>query len=346
MAERRSDTKTEEPTAQRLVEARRRGEIVVSRELLSGFTLVVVFVVLALGARTWIGGLVAYLHQAWGHAASAADLAQAGRAAMHAAVGGLAIPLGLGVGAALVLGLVQTRGWFSTRPLQFDLRRLWPSTGRRFGAVAETSTALLKAMVVALLAWWTLRPALPDVAHLYGASAGSTLAALGTLAEKLGLRLALAVVAFGAVDYLWRRHQHTKALRMTRDEVRREHKEREGDPLLKAERQRLHREILQQHDEVRRAKLVVVDSGHQAVALGYAPDESQAPVVMAKGEGQVASKMVAVARESGVWVFQDAVLAQRLFDVEEGSEIPEALYQRVAEAMAGEDESHLPATPG
>jgi type III secretion protein U len=344
MAERPSDNKTEEPTPQRLVEARRRGEIVVSRELLSGFTLVVVFVALVLGARTWLGGLVAYLHRAFRHAASTSDLAQAGRAALYAAVDGLAIPLGLGVGAALVLGLVQTRGWFSTRPLQFDLRRLWPSTGRRFGAVAETSKAMLRAMVVALLAWWTLRPALPDVAHLFGASASSSLAALGTLAERLGLRLVLAVVAFAAVDYLWRRHQHTKALRMTRDEVRREHKEREGDPLLKAERQRLHREILQQHDEVRRAKLVVVDSGHRAVALGYDPDAAQAPVVVAKGEGLVASKMVNLARDCGVWVFEDAVLAQRLFAVEEGSDIPEALYQPVAEAMAGEEGS--PATSG
>jgi type III secretion protein U len=346
VAERPSDSKTEEPTPQRLVEARRRGEIVVSRELLSAFTLVVVFVALVLGARTWIGRLVAYLHRAWGDAASAANLVQAGREALYAAVDGLAIPLGFGVGTALVVGLVQTRGWFSTRPLQFDLRRVWPSTGRRFGAVAETSKALLKATVVAMLAWWTLRPALPDVAHLFGASAGSTLVALGALAEKLSLRLVLAVVAFAAADYLWRRHQLMKALRMSRDEVRREHKEREGDPLFKAERQRLHRELLQQNDQVRRAKLVVVDSSHLAVVLDYAPDETQAPVVVAKGEGLVASKMVTVARESGVGVFQDAVLARRLLDVEEGSEIPEALYQPVAEAMAGEDASHLPAISG
>jgi flagellar biosynthesis protein FlhB len=191
------------------------------------------------------------------------------------------------------------------------------------------------------VAWWTLRPALTQVEHLAGASTSSSLVALGVLAEKVGLRLAVAALTWGAVDYLWRRNQRRKTLRMSRDEVRREHKEREGDPVLRAERQRLHREFLQNHriDEVRSAKLVVTDSGLRAVALAYVADATGPPLVIAKGERLLARKIIEMAREGGVLVAEDAVLVQGLVDVEEGNEIPEALYQPVAEWLTQSEKS-------
>ena len=330
-----SESKPEEPTPQRLAEARHRGSIAVSRDLLSGVSGFAVCVALVFLARSWVGGLVSYLRLALAQAPSSSNLAQAGRTAVQAGIDGLAIPIGVAAGVALAVGLIQTGGLFSTRPLHFDVSRLWPSPERRSEARSEALKALLQATVVAAVAWSALRPALAQVAHLAGASTASCLEVLGAVSEKLGLRLAVAALAWGAVDYLRRRQQHRKTLRMSWDEVRREHKEREGDPVLRAERQRQHREFLQNHriDEVRRAKLVVVDSGPRAVALAYDASASGPPVVIAKGERLLAQKIVEMAREGGVLVAENAVLVQALGDVEEGNEIPETLYQPVAACL-------------
>jgi flagellar biosynthesis protein FlhB len=336
MTEPTAAAKTEEPTPRRLAEARRRGSIAVSRDLLSGVSGLALCAALVLGGRAWIGGLVAYLRLALGEATSGASLAPAGRAALQAARDGLLLPLGVAVAAALAAGITQTRGLFSSYPLRFDIRRALPSAARLLQAAGEIAKNLLKALVVAGLAWWTLVPALPDLAHLAGASPGSALAVFGLLGARLGLRLAVAAVVLGAADYLWQRHRHAKSLRMSREEWKREYKESEGDPLHKAERQRLHREILQQQmiDDVRRAKLVLVDGDRVAVALRYDPDGPGAPVVVAKGERLVAAMIREVARETGVPIFGEPTLAQTLREVEEGDEIPESAFEAVAQLLA------------
>ena len=122
---------------------------------------------------------------------------------------------------------------------------------------------------------------------------------------------------------------------MTREEVRREHKESEGDPSHRAERQRLHRELLEQRmvAEVRKADFVVVNPDHIAVALRYDRDGEAAPVVVARGERLLAERIKQVAREAGVPIFRDVTLARSLRDLPEGAEIPAALYEAVAEIL-------------
>jgi flagellar biosynthetic protein FlhB len=122
---------------------------------------------------------------------------------------------------------------------------------------------------------------------------------------------------------------------MTRDEVKREHKEQEGDPHHKAERQRAHRELGEQRmlADVRKADFVVTNPDHVAVAIRYDREGDAAPVVVAKGERLLAEKIKEVAREAGVPVFRDVALARSLREVEEGDEIPEALFEAVAEIL-------------
>jgi flagellar biosynthesis protein FlhB len=155
-------------------------------------------------------------------------------------------------------------------------------------------------------------------------------------------------VALGAADYAWRRHQHRRSLRMTRPEVRREQKETEGDPRHKAERQRLHRELAEQRmlADVRKADFVVVNPDHIAVALQYDRQGDAAPLVLAKGERLLAEKIKEVAREAGVPIFRDVNLARALRELEEGDEIPEALYEAVAEILRVVYGSPQAPTPG
>ena len=122
---------------------------------------------------------------------------------------------------------------------------------------------------------------------------------------------------------------------MTREEVKREHKESEGDPRHKQERQRLHRDLLrhQMVEAVRTADCVIVNPDHIAVALKFDEAAMGAPQVVAKGERLVAQQIKEVARHHGVPIYRDVPLARALNELELGDEIPEALYEAVAEVL-------------
>jgi len=305
------------------------------------------FGVLAAGGA----GLVADLHglvvSALAGAAGSSGVAGDARALAGAAEAGfrtlartLALPLGMLLAAAIGIGLLQTRGLLVAGPLVPDLGRLSPAAGLRrvFGAEAlgEIGKALLRVLVVAAVAWITLRALTPDIIALAGATPARAWGALGAAGQRLGLRVALAALLLGLGDYLIERARHARSLRMTRDEVKREHRESEGDPRHKAERQRLHRDLAEQRmvADVRKADFVVVNPDHIAVALRYQPEgPAEAPVVVAKGERLLAERIKTVAREAGIPIFHDVALARSLRDVEEGDEIPEPLYQAVAEIL-------------
>ena len=158
---------------------------------------------------------------------------------------------------------------------------------------------------------------------------------LGLLASRLAERVALVALALGLADYLFVCRRHRRGLMMTREEVKRESKESEGDPSHRAERQRLHRELMEQRmvAEVRKADFVVVNPDHIAVALRYDRDGDAAPVVVASGERLLAERIKQVAREAGVPIFRDVTLARSLRGLPEGEEIPAALYEAVAEVL-------------
>jgi len=194
---------------------------------------------------------------------------------------------------------------------------------------------LLKATLVALLAWLTVRPLLAGLAALAGAPIPKMATAMGVVSSRLAERVALVALALGLADYVLVRRRHVGRLRMTREEVKREYKESEGDPSHRAERQRLHRELMEQRmvAEVRKADFVVVNPDHIAVALRYDRDGEAAPIVVARGERLVAERIKEVAREAGVPIFRDVTLARSLRELAEGAEIPAALYEAVAEIL-------------
>jgi type III secretion protein U len=329
---------TEEPTPRRLAEARRRGEVAVSRELVGAAAFGAAVLVLAWDAPAEVAAVVAGMRTAL----SGAVAGQGGMAASHVALAlaaRLLAPVLVAVlAAALAVGLAQTRGLVS--PPRVDLGRVTSATAwRRLfdgGAVAGALAGLLKVALVggvAALVLWPLVGA--GISSLTGTRAPRLLGALGVLTERLGARLALVLLAVGLVDFLLARRRHLRGLRMTRDEVRRDYKEAEGDPAHRGERQRLHRELLEQRmvEEVRRADFVVVNPDHIAVALRYDADGDAAPVVVAKGERLVAERIKQIAREAGVPVFRDVGLARSLAALAEGGEIPATLYEAVAEIL-------------
>jgi flagellar biosynthesis protein FlhB len=330
---------TEEPTPRRLDEARRRGEVAVSRDLVSAAATAAAIGALLAAGSTTVARLTAYWMSSLAAAGAGGGCERALGNGLSALARALAAPLGAASIAALAAGLAQTRGLLTLAAVAPRLERLSPAAGLgrlwSGGGLFQAGKGLFKAAVVGLLAWWVVRPQLAGLASLAGAPPRAVLAALGSLSARLAVAVGLAALALGVADFLFVRRGHRRRLRMTREEVRRERKESEGDPSHRAERRRLQRELLEQRmiADVRKADLVVVNPDHIAVALRYDARTDAAPVVVASGERLMAEQIKQVARRSGVPIFREVDLARSLRRVADGQEIPAPLYEAVAELL-------------
>ena len=339
---------TEQPTARRLSQARLRGQVAHSRELSSALALLAVIAVVSWGAPMALARLLS-LFRATFSASLRQPLASdvLARAADVASTVAL-LPLLAALLVTVVAGALQTRGLWAWQAVAPDAGRLSPvaGMGRVFSprTVAEVGKGFLKLVVVAALACGGLAGPLRQLPVLVGAPPARVLGALGVWARALGLRVAFALLALALLDAVLVARRHRRSLMMTRDEVKREFKETEGDPQHKAERQRLHRQLAEQRmlDDVRKAAFVVVNPEHIAVAVRYDRDADEAPVVVAKGERLLAEQIKQAAREAGVPIYRDVGLARALNGVTEGEEIPEALYQAVAEILRALQEVEQP----
>jgi flagellar biosynthesis protein FlhB len=250
------------------------------------------------------------------------------------------------LGAATLAGALQTGFLFSLQAARPRLSRVDPFGGlARLLDPIQAARALLSvvkaAAVAALLAgWWP--GAARALAALPRAKVPAILPAALPLVGGLALRVAAILALLGAADLLLARRRLRESLRMTRDEVRRELREDEGDPTHRGERRRLHRALLES-GSVARATVVVVNPTRIAVALRHDRGSDGAPRVLAKGSGAAAGRIRSAARRAGVPVVRDVPLARalhRLADV--GDEIPEELYDAAAAILV---HLHEPAEP-
>jgi flagellar biosynthetic protein FlhB len=332
-----SGEKTEEPTHKRLTEARKKGQVAMSRDMTGGMVFITIFMVLSLSAGGWLGGLLAHMKTGLEMAASELTVVPQLKRGLQALQDALLVPLVAAMAAAIGIGFMQSGGVFALEALKPDPQKLMPDLKKvvSINSLVEMVKGFVKITLAAAVAYAAIEPLMRSLTQLSGASARELLVVLGHASERLGKWMVLVVASIGFGDFLWQKHRHMKELRMTREEVKREHKEQEGDPHHKHERMRLHKELLQQRmvNAVRKADFVVVNPDHIAVAIRYERDSQEAPIVVAKGERILAEKIKEVARESGVPIFRDVSLARALRDVEEGDEIPEALYEAVAEIL-------------
>jgi flagellar biosynthetic protein FlhB len=329
--------KTEEPTEKRLSDSRKKGQVAMSRDLTAGTVFIALFGVLYLTADSWFAGLLAHMKTALEMAPRETSVIPQLKRALMALQNALMAPLIAAMVAAMAIGFLQTGGLFAFGAVKFDTQKLMPDFKRvaSVQSLVEILKGFVKISLAGAVAYAAMEPLMRSLTQLSGASPRELLVVLAHASGRLGQWMVIVVAVIGFGDFLWQRHQYMKQMRMTREEVKREHKEQEGDPHHKQERMRLHRELLQQRmlNAVRKADFVVVNPDHIAVAIRYEKDSQEAPQVVAKGERILAEKIKEVAREAGVPIFRDVSLARALRDVEEGDEIPEALYEAVAEIL-------------
>jgi flagellar biosynthetic protein FlhB len=245
------------------------------------------------------------------------------------------------VGFSLLVGAVQGRGIIALKPLEPKLSHVNPLNGVGRLLSAQTPFNLVKSLakfaVLGTVAWLALRQAWPRVIALPDATPDQVIVVFRHLAFGLALSVGLAFLALALADYAFEVYRHEKSLRMTRQEVIREHKESEGDPLVKSRIRALQRATSRKRmlRDVAKADVVVTNPTHIAVALKYDAEAAAAPLVLAMGERKLAERIKALAASAGVPMVENRPLAHALLATAKvGQQIPASLYAAVAEVLA------------
>ncbi|MCS6866410.1 MAG: flagellar biosynthesis protein FlhB [Gemmataceae bacterium] len=339
------ESKTEEPTPRRREEARRQGQVPFSAELVGSVVLLAgVIALMYLGTDIWYA-LRDVLHHArppqfqpdFGLEAAVALLSRTFLRVLVALGPFLGVLLAVGV----AVSVAQAGFQINTEKLAPDFEKLNPAQGVSrlvsLASLVKTGLTLLKVAALAVVAYLILEGRLGVLTALSHGPLAWSVAAAWAIVLRLAVFLAAAIVGVALLDYAYQRYRFEQSLRMTKDEVKRELKEDEGDPLVKARlrqiaRERTRRKMLA---AVPQATVVITNPTHYAIALRYNTLQDDAPVVVARGRGGLARRIAELARQQGVVVLERPPLARTLYhSVPLGQPIPPALFRAVAEVLA------------
>jgi flagellar biosynthesis protein FlhB len=338
--------RTEAPTPHRIAEARRKGQVAHSGEVNTALLLAIGFWMLGPMTRRLASELGTLTRECLTSLATCEEPSVAGLLR-----GGLDWGLHFGlllapfVGVLVVTGIgasvLQTGFLLSIDGLKPSLSKLNPLAALRRmfskqGAI-ELVKASAKIAVVGLVAYSGIRKAYPELLTLPHQGLAYCWSTWQRIALDLGLRIGMTFMGLAFVDYLWQRSQWWEGLRMTREELREELRQSEGDPKLKGRLRQRQRYLAQSRmmAAVPKADVVVTNPTHYAVALKYDAKTMSAPTVTAKGQRLIAQRIKELAREHRVPIVENRPLAQALFkSVEIGRQIPGNLYDAVAGVLA------------
>jgi flagellar biosynthetic protein FlhB len=337
-------SKTEEPTPQRLQQAREKGEVVKTQELPQLASLAATCSVLAVMGG-WICRNLA--NQLLPFLAHPDAIAMTGHSSMAVAryVAGVALPVILLVllaaGAAGAAGnLLQTGLMFTPDKLKPDFGKLNPLQGlkRLFGldGLIQFVKSLVKVAITGLLAWFMLKPHFRQLEQLAGLDVAAILPFLADVLKRLVFAIMALMVVITGADWFVQRQRFMSRMRMSKEELKEEFKNTEGDPHVKARQKQLRAERARRRmmQAVPKATVVVMNPTHYAVALKYVQGEDDAPLCVAKGLDALALKIREVAEENKVPVVEDPPLARALYaSVEIDEVIPPAHYEAVAKII-------------
>ncbi|MEI9940685.1 MAG: EscU/YscU/HrcU family type III secretion system export apparatus switch protein [Pseudomonadota bacterium] len=327
--------KTEQATPKRLAKARREGDSPISAALSQSVGFI--------AALSVVGGVVALATEQAAALLSAAlrhPSEPASPTTIARVILSLSLPIvAVAAAASAAASFVQTGGAISANKLAPSLDRLNPFTGLKNLFSWQRLVGIARALLAAsLVSYFALRQ-LESHAAAFASSIGNARAAAvlaARVASKVAWFAATVGVSLGLLDLLLTRRAWFQRHRMSKDEIKREYRESEGDPALKAARRRAHQEALTGATlgALKTASVVIVNPTHLATALKYSgEDDELAPSVIAQGQGEMAKLIVEAARAYGVPIVRDVPVARALNDLEIGDEIPEALYEAVAEIL-------------
>lgn len=341
--------KTEPATAKKLSDARSEGQVCKSRELDQAVSLVVLFLLLKI-LVSYMGNhflqIFADIYNKIPQTVSEREFHSVVvmsymEQALIASIKIAGPFFAAGFAVAFLINLIQVKWKVSTKPLKPKPDKFNPINGfkRMFSkdSLFELVKSIAKIALITIIAYTTLRSRVQEIFLLYNITLKQAIAEIGSLVIDVGFRISIVYCLIGAADYLYQKHKFNEDMKMTKQEVRDEMKNTEGDPQIKGkQRQRMQeasrRRMMQ---DVPKADVVITNPTHYAVALKYDAGTGTAPVLLAKGADLVAQRIKEIAKENHVEIVENKPLARMIYaNVDVGREIPPELYQAVAEILA------------
>lgn len=344
MAEEQSgQEKTEDATPRRLREARKKGQVAKSRDVNTIFILIAAFGLIA-ALRSSIGTHLQSSMQSAFDVASKLNITNEemflhAQQAFYTYLRATLPFLGAITLAALVVGFLQIGPIFSGEPMKPKMERLNIIQNIRnmvkITMLVELIKNIAKVTLIFLLAYMVLKDNMREMVMTVMGTLPQSSAVASHIITVFLIKVFICFVVIAMVDFAVQRWQYKKQLRMTKEEVKREYKQDEGDPLIKSIRKQMHQEIINSdvRQSVKSSDFVVVNPTEIAVALKYDDKEMVAPQLMAKGQRLFAQMIREIAQEYNIPIIQNVPLAWALIELEIGDEIPENLYAAVAELL-------------
>ena len=343
--------KTEVPTAKKLNDARKEGQVAKSKEIITALMLLALFVVI----KFYIGNLgqqmiecFSEFYDLFGKIISNSEYGMRMVDATGVVSLGLTTVLNmivpfiaLAVVIAILGNALQQKWMVTTKPLQPKLSKISPISGlkRMFNVkqLFEVGKSVAMIAVMSYVIYTTVKDKLGVLYTFYNISLYEALEIVGDIIVDLGIKISAVFLVIGFVDLIYQRHKFKEDMKMTKQEVKDEFKNTEGDPQVKGQIRRRMQQVSRRRmmEALPQADVVITNPTHFAVALKYEANKGQAPVVIAKGADYLAFDIKAKAKEYGIEIVENKPLARILYNnVEIGAQIPPELYQAVAEVLA------------
>lgn len=338
-----SDDKTEEASEQKLAKAREDGDIPKSAEMTSALIMIgasatVLLTLEGMGAE-WMGLMGRCLDVAM---RAEVDRGLVGRALEDALMTTARMSAPVLVVSAAAAGFfmyVQVGSLITLKPLKPDLNRMNPINGFKQiftkDKFIDLGRNLLKLSMMAYLAYLVLMDHVPGMVRLPRGELMHGVSALGAATWELGKWLVGSMLVLGGVDLLLQKKRYNKRMMMSKEEVKREYKDSEGDAQTKGQRKQFHQELLESagSSRVKQADAVVVNPTHVAVAIVYKADQMRAPTIIARGKGAEAQHIKQLARRYQIPIIHNVALARAMVELDVEQEVPPELYDAVAEVL-------------
>ncbi len=334
--------KTEQPTPKRIRDSREKGDICKGQDVAPAATVLAIAVYAVANGESIYEKLVEMVSAPFTvmHLPFAEAMAKAAPIIIDCAIDIVAPVVGLVMGVALAVLLAQTGFLFAPKAAVPKLENLSPAKWFKqvfsIKNLFEFLKNILKVTILAYIVYIVFEDFIPVLFNVPKGGVSAMWTVLGSAVGELLLYSSGAFAVVAALDFLYQKYKWTQDHMMSIDEVKREYKESEGDPTVKSQRKQLAKELANQNtvSNVRKAKVLVTNPTHYAVALDYDKEKTPLPVILAKGEGALAQRMIEVAKEEGIPIMRNVPLARALYrDGTENAYIPRDLIGPVAEVL-------------
>lgn len=337
--------KTEQPTQKRLTDSRKKGEVFKSKDFIQALLFMIAAAVLTIGGPAYVSGLADLMKEFFQPNILRGDMQLSEMMSRFGYAFSRFMVLTTPMMAALMLGavaanFVQVKALFAPEVIKPKFEKLNPVEGfKNIFFSSKTYIEMAKNLVKFVIVFWVLYSAikggLSDIVPTAGMKIGQTAKLAAHYTSSILLKVGAVFVVLGGADFLIQKKMFMKKMMMSKEDIKQEYKEQEGDPHVKHQRKHLFEQMMHESvaHNVPRATVIVANPTHLAIALKYDEKSMQAPQLTAKGQDSMALRIIDIAKKNQVPVVRNIGLAHSLFDLEIGHDIPEDLYEAVAEVL-------------